>query len=97
ILRGLAVVALSALGVVLGAVILRGTADLHLGKTVDVVELRGVITDSTQLVETLDTCRTRPSTLGVVLRIDSPGGAVAPSQEIYDAVWRLRAEKPVVA
>src|SRR5262249_36762765 len=33
----------------------------------------------------------------VVLRIDSPGGAVAPSQELYDAVWRVREKKPVVA
>jgi len=33
----------------------------------------------------------------VVLRIDSPGGGVAPSQEIYDAVTKLRATKPVVA
>jgi protease-4 len=33
----------------------------------------------------------------VVIRIDSPGGAVAPSQEIHDAVIRLREKKPVVA
>ena len=32
-----------------------------------------------------------------MLRIDSPGGAVAPSQEIYDAVGRLREKKPVIA
>ena len=33
----------------------------------------------------------------VVLRVDSPGGGVAPSQEIYDAVLRVREKKPVVA
>jgi len=33
----------------------------------------------------------------VVLRIDSPGGAVAPSQEIYDEVGRVRERKPVIA
>jgi signal peptide peptidase SppA len=32
-----------------------------------------------------------------VVRINSPGGAVAPSQEMYDAVRRLAAKKPVVA
>jgi protease-4 len=33
---------------------------------------------------------------GVVLRIDSPGGAIAPTQELYKELLRLREEKPVV-
>jgi len=33
---------------------------------------------------------------GVLLRIDSPGGTVGTSQEVYDAVKAVRAEKPVV-
>ena len=65
--------------------------------TVGIVELRGVIEDATDAIETLDRFRTQDSVVGVVVRIDSPGGAVAPSQEIYDAVWRLRGTKPVVA
>ena len=32
----------------------------------------------------------------VVIRIDSPGGSVGPSQEIHDEVKRLAAKKPVV-
>lgn len=32
----------------------------------------------------------------IVLRIDSPGGAVGPSQEIYDAILRLNRKKPVI-
>ncbi len=31
------------------------------------------------------------------MRIESPGGGVAPSQEIYNAIRKLREEKPVVA
>src|SRR5439155_231782 len=56
-----------------------------------------VISDAADTVEALDRLRQHDATVGVVLRVDSPGGAVAPSQEMYDAVWRLRARKPVVA
>jgi protease-4 len=52
---------------------------------------------TTTCSEALDRLRQHDATVGVVLRVDSPGGAVAPSQEMYDAVWRLRGRKPVVA
>src|SRR5881628_2047137 len=67
------------------------------GNVVGMVELRGVIQDATDLVEALERFRTSDKTVAVVLRIDSPGGAVAPSQEIYDEVWRVRERKPVIA
>src|SRR5438477_3502656 len=68
------------------------------GNVVGVVELRGVIEDATDLVEALERFRTSEATVAVVLRIDSPGGAVAPSQEIYDEVQRVReGGKPVFA
>ncbi len=67
------------------------------GNVVGVVELRGVIQDATDLVDALERFRTSDATVAVVLRIDSPGGAVAPSQEIYDEVGRVRERKPVIA
>jgi protease-4 len=67
------------------------------GNTVGVVELRGVIQDAGDMVEALERFRTSDATVAVVLRVDSPGGAVAPAQEIYDEVWRLRERKPVIA
>jgi protease IV len=67
------------------------------GKSVGLLELKGVITDGTEAIEALDRFRKQEKTVAVVLRIDSPGGAVAPSQEIYDAVWRVRESKPVIA
>lgn len=67
------------------------------GEAVGVVELRGVITDTADTIDTLEDFRTDSRIVAVVMRIDSPGGAVAPSQELYDAVGRLRASKPVVA
>jgi len=67
------------------------------GERVGVVEVTGVIADDKvtlkELREFADDGRIR----AVVVRIDSPGGSVGPSQEIYEAMKRLRAKKHVVA
>ncbi len=71
-----------------------------LGKSLGVVEVRGVINnDLTDVLEALDGFRRNDHIVGIVVRIDSPGGAVTPAQEVYDAIWRVRREttKPVVA
>ncbi len=67
------------------------------GGRVGLVVLEGPITASRALVEEIDENRKDPSVKSVVVRIDSPGGEVAPSQEIHAAVTRLAQEKPVVA
>ena len=64
---------------------------------VGLVVLEGPINGSRELVAELDACRHDPSIKAVVLRINSPGGEVAPSQEIHGAVLRLAETKPVVA
>ena len=68
-----------------------------LGHAVGIVEVRGVIGDDPELIDTLKDLRDSAGIVAVVLRIDSPGGAVAPSQEISDTIWQLREKKPVVA
>ena len=68
------------------------------GPKVAIVELEGIIIDVDDLVRELKAHRENPSVRAVVLRINSPGGVVGPTQELYDAVRRLRdAGKPVVA
>ena len=75
------------------------------GAKVAVVEVEGVIgvsaersLDSEGIVRTLGEYRDDPAVRAVVLRINSPGGVVAPTQEIFTAVRRVReAKKPVVA
>jgi protease-4 len=75
------------------------------GGKVAVVEVDGIIgvsadrgTDTDSIVRTLADYREDSSIRAVVLRINSPGGVVAPTQEIFTAVQRLRdAGKPVVA
>lgn len=63
------------------------------------IRVEGPILDSQQTVEDLHAFGENPKVKAVVLRIDSPGGGVAPSQEIYAAVRRVRNEhkKTVVA
>ena len=68
------------------------------GPRVAIVELEGVILEVDDIVRELKAHRDNPTVKAVVLRINSPGGVVAPTQELHDAVMRLRqAGKPVVA
>jgi protease-4 len=91
---GLAVVGLAAIFDRIGSNV---GMNVGLGSTVAIVELTGEIRDAEQLVESLASLRKDPQVVSVVIRIDSPGGGVAPSQELYEEVVRLREVKPVVA
>jgi protease-4 len=66
-------------------------------RVVALVPLEGEIARSDDFVETVRDIADDDSVGAVVVRIDSPGGAVAPSQEMYSALKQLRASKPVVA
>lgn len=57
------------------------------------VRIEGPILDSRSTVQELESYAQDPLVKAIVLRIDSPGGGVAPSQEIYNAVKRVREEK----
>lgn len=63
---------------------------------VGVVEVEGVIVDSKKIIEQLGNFHENGSVKAIVLRIDSPGGGVGPSQEIHDEVRRIDADKPVI-
>jgi protease IV len=67
-----------------------------LGPHIGVVELTGTIVDGKDVIGQLHELRRDNSIKAIVLRIDSPGGAVAPSQEIYRAVLRAKKDKKVV-
>ncbi len=57
------------------------------------VRIDGPILDARSTVEEMETYGDDPLVKAIVLRIDSPGGGVVPSQEIYRAVKRVRGEK----
>ena len=68
------------------------------GPRVAVVELEGIITDVDDVVRELKAHRENPSVRAIVMRINSPGGVVGPTQELHDAILKTRqAGKPVVA
>lgn len=68
------------------------------GARVGLVRIEGIIADPREAIEDLKQMEDDPGIRSVVLRISSPGGGVAASQEIYQQVVRLRdAGKPVVA
>ena len=61
-----------------------------------VVEIKGVILDPQPVVEKLIKFRKNENIKAIVLRIDSPGGAVGPSQEIHAEVKKVQREKKVL-
>ena len=73
--------------------------DLSSGDRIAVIRVEGVIMDSQVTVGELKRFSENSSVKAIVLRIDSPGGGVVPSQEIYDAVRQVRSKtsKTVIA
>jgi protease IV len=66
-------------------------------KRVGVLELTGVISQGEELVREIRRFAGRDDLEALVIRVDSPGGSVAPSQEIFDALRAAAVKKPVVA
>lgn len=69
-----------------------GSWSLVPGKKIALVKIEGVILDSREIIEELKEYNSNESVKAILLRIDSPGGAVAPSQEIYEEVKKIRDE-----
>lgn len=66
---------------------------------IGIIELYGVIDESSArpIIKQLDRWADNSSIKAIIVHIDSPGGVVAPSQELYDAIIRAKKEKPVIA
>jgi protease-4 len=57
---------------------------------IGIVDITGLISDSQYIVNQVKKFRQDKRIRGIILRIDSPGGAVGPSQEIYSEVLKTR-------
>lgn len=78
--------------------VLTSTADVSLipsGDEISLIEIQGPIYESDDIVHLIKHFR-KSSKKALILRIDSPGGVVAPSQEIYTEILRARQEKKIV-
>lgn len=61
------------------------------------IQLAGPIINADAILEEIETVQKDPKIKGVLLNVDSPGGAVPPSIEIAYAIKELKKHKPVVA
>ncbi len=83
-----------------GALAWFGTDDSSImasSNRIGVVEVRGTIDDSQDNVREIKEFRKDENVRAILVRIDSPGGAIGPSQEVYREIRRTITEKPVVA
>ncbi len=72
-------------------------SDFDFGEKVGVIEVNGIIADSKYVLNQLKRFREDNSIKAIVVRINSPGGAVGPSQEIFREIRKTSAVKKVVA
>lgn len=82
----------------LGAVMIGNLiARIPVGNRIAVIKVEGAIIDADPIVEKIEKASKDKSIKALVLRVDSPGGSVGASQEIYRAVERFKeSKKPVV-
>ncbi len=66
-------------------------------ESIGVINLTGVIRDSKNFLDQLDKFKENKNIKAIVIKINSPGGAVVPSQEIYREILKVKKKKPVYA
>jgi len=66
---------------------------------IGVVEIEGTILSSKEIIQELDNFYNRDDIKAIIIRLNTPGGSVAPSQEIYEKVKKIASSntKPIVA
>ena len=67
------------------------------GEGVGVLEITGSINDSQEAIRNLKQFGETNGIKAVVVRINSPGGGVAPTQEIFEEIEKVKKKKPVIA
>ncbi len=77
--------------------LVRGKPALPVGEKIGVIEIVGVISSADEVIKDLRQFLNDDSIKAIIVRIDSPGGAVGASQEIYQALKQARQKKPVIA
>ncbi|MGA8832820.1 MAG: signal peptide peptidase SppA [Desulfomonilaceae bacterium] len=70
---------------------------LDYGNKIGIIPIEGTIMTADETLKNLRKFEKRSSIRAIVLRINSPGGTVAPAQEIYREIEKIKKKKPVVA
>jgi protease-4 len=66
------------------------------GDKIAIVEIRGVIAQSSGIIEEIHEYVDDDGVKAIILRIDSPGGGVGPSQEIHREILKVKEKKKIV-
>jgi protease-4 len=80
----------------LGSSAVSGERGFSFGEKVGIIRLNGPIIGSEQIIHEFNSFKDRSDVKAIVFRINSPGGTVAPSQEIYEKVKNINLQIPVV-
>ncbi|HVS33180.1 MAG TPA: signal peptide peptidase SppA [Thermoanaerobaculia bacterium] len=99
-LSGCAFVVLGGLLLVLAVAGSRGGGELSLStQKIAIITIEGEIFESRATIEAIHRYANNATVKGIVMRINSPGGAIAPSQEIYSEILKTKRKsgKPFVA
>ena len=85
--------------IVMTLLFVTGTRDseFEFGEKVGILEINGIIADAKNAIHNLKRFREDSSVKAIVIRINSPGGAVGPSQEIFREIRKTSSSKKVVA
>ena len=64
---------------------------------IGIIEINGMIFSSKKIIEDMKIFRKQEAIKAIIIRIDSPGGGIGPSQEIYREIMKIRKEKKIIA
>lgn len=92
------IVVVIAIAIILGLIIGLGSRSMPFvsGGNIGVIEIEGIITTSKKIVRDIKNFNENPHITGILVRVDSPGGGVAASQEIYEELRKTKLQKKVV-
>jgi protease-4 len=90
------IIAVVTVVIVFGLIVGFGMRGIMSSGNIGVIEIESVIVSSKYIVEDLKAFKDNPSIHAVIIRVDSPGGIVAASWEIYDEIQKLEEKKKVV-
>jgi protease-4 len=63
---------------------------------IGIVEINGMILSSKKIIEDIQTFQDTDAVKAIILRVDSPGGGIGPSQEIYREIMKVKKDKKII-
>jgi len=67
------------------------------GGNIGIVEINGMILSSKEIIKDIKTFREDAAIKAIILRIESPGGGIGPSQEIFREIMKIKTDKKIIA